>query len=74
MAPVVHGLEQEWGDRINFAFLDIEDPRTEAFQRQLGFRLQPQFFLIDGGGTIVARWFGVVEAQDFEAAFQSAAP
>jgi len=48
MAPVVHGLEQEWGDWINFAFLDIEDPRTEAFQRQLGFRLQPQFFLTDG--------------------------
>ena len=74
MAPVVHGLEQAWGDRINFAFLDIEDLRTETFRRQLGFRLQPQFFLIDGAGTIVARWFGVVEAQDFEAAFQSVAP
>jgi len=74
MAPVVHGLEQEWGDRINFAFLDIEDPRTEAFRRQLGFRVQPHFLLIDGGGTILAQWFGLVEAQDFEAAFQSVAP
>jgi hypothetical protein len=74
MAPVVHGLEQAWSDRITFVSLDIEDLRTETFRRQLGFRLQPQFFLIDGAGTIVARWSGVVEAQDFEAAFQSVAP
>jgi hypothetical protein len=74
MAPVVHGLEQTWGDRITFVSLDIEDPGTGTFRRQLGFRLQPQFFLVDGGGTIVAQWFGLVEPQDFEAAFERLAP
>jgi len=36
MAPVVHGLEQAWGDAIQFVYLDIDDPRTEPFRRQLG--------------------------------------
>jgi len=66
----VHGLENTWGDRINFVYLDIDDPRTEPFRRQLGYRVQPHMFLLDEQGTVVQQWLGYVEAETLEAAFQ----
>ncbi len=29
MAPIVHGLEAEYGDRISFVYLNISDPATQ---------------------------------------------
>jgi hypothetical protein len=59
MAPVVHGLEQRFSDRIDFAYLDIDDPRSDAFKRQFGFRVQPHIFLLDGSGEIIQQWVGI---------------
>jgi hypothetical protein len=70
LAPVVHGLEATWGDQINFVYLDIDDPRTEPFKRQLGYRVQPHMFLLDGEGHIVQQWLGWVEGETLEAAFR----
>ena len=70
MAPVVHGLEAEYYGKINFAFLDANDPATEYYQREFGFRVQPEFYLVDGQGKVVQKWFGYVDAEDFRAAFQ----
>jgi hypothetical protein len=64
----VHGLENTWGDRINFVYLDIDDGRTEAFKRRLGYRVQPHMFLLDGQGNVVNQWLGYVEGETLEAA------
>ncbi len=72
MAPVVHGLEAEYSDQINFAFLDIDDPSNDDFKRALGFRVQPQFFLLDENGEIIQQWAGRVSEEDFRAAFETA--
>lgn len=69
MAPIVHGLESEYYGQINFVYLDIDDPANESFKQQLGFRYQPQFFLIDGAGNIIQQWVGSVSGGDFRAAF-----
>jgi thioredoxin-related protein len=69
MAPIVHGLEAEYYGRIGFAYLDASDPATRTFQQQLGFRVQPEFYLLDGQGNVVKKWFGYVRAEDFRAAF-----
>jgi len=69
----VHGLENTWGDQINFVYLDIDDPRTEPFKRQLGYRVQPHMFLLDEQGTVVQQWLGYVEGETLEAAFQDIA-
>lgn len=53
MAPVVHGLEAKWGHKINFLYLDIDDGRIDIFKRDLGYRLQPHFFLLDAEGNII---------------------
>ena len=66
----MHGLESVWSDRVNFVYLDIDDPRTEPFRRQLGYRVQPHMFLLDEQGTVVQQWLGYVEAETLEAAFQ----
>jgi len=72
MAPVVHGLEAEYSGKINFAFLDADDPATEQFKRDFGFRVQPEFYLVDGQGQVIMKWFGYVSAEEFRAEFQQA--
>lgn len=72
MAPIVHGLEAKYYGKINFAFLDIDDPATANFRTELGFRVQPEFYLIDAEGNVIQKWFGYVPAEDFEAAFAKA--
>ncbi len=69
MVPVVHGLEVEYFGRIQFVYLDIDDPRTMDFKRQFGFRYQPEFRLLDGEGQVVQTWLGRVSAEEFRAAF-----
>ena len=72
MAPIVHGLEAENYDQVNFVFLDADDPATTDYQRQFGFRVQPEFYLLDGEGNVIKKWFGSVDKAEFEAAFKEA--
>lgn len=69
MAPIVHGLEAEYVGRIQFTYLDADDPATKDFQRSLGFAYQPEFYLLDGAGIVLQKWFGYVSADDFRAVF-----
>jgi hypothetical protein len=68
----VHGLEQQYGDKVNFIYLDIDDARNDDFKRPLGFRYQPHLFLLDGEGNITQQWLGFVEREELEAALQAA--
>ena len=72
MAPVVHGLEAEYYGKINFTFLDAGDPATDKFKREFGFRVQPEFYLVDGQGQVIKKWFGYVAEDEFRAEFQKA--
>jgi hypothetical protein len=69
MKPVVHGLEARYAGKIDFIYLDIDDPANDAAKDQLGFWVQPQFFLLDAAGSVVQEWLGPVSADEFEAAF-----
>jgi hypothetical protein len=68
---VVHGLEVEYFDKINFVYLDIDDSRTDEFKRQLGYRVQPHLFLLDGDGNIIQQWLGIVPAADLRSGFDN---
>jgi thioredoxin-related protein len=35
----------------------------------LGFRYQPEFYLLDGQGKLLKKWVGYVSQDEFEAAF-----
>ena len=68
----MHGLEQQYGQNINFIYLDIDDPRNDGFKRQLGYRVQPHLFLLDGNGNVLEEWLGLVSREDLEAGLQAA--
>ena len=68
----MHGLEAEWGGKVDFVYLDIDDPATEPFKRQLGYRVQPHMFLVDGDGLVLQQWLGFVDAATLEAALEQA--
>ena len=66
----MHGLEAEYYDRINFIYLDIDDPANETFKGILDFRYQPQLILLDGNGQILYQWVGPIPREEFVAAFE----
>jgi hypothetical protein len=66
MAPIVHGLENKYGDQMIFTYLDIDDPGTNQFKQALNYRFQPHFFLLDPEGQIINQWVGVVSSQVLE--------
>ena len=69
MAPMVHGLEAEYFGKVQFTYLDADDPLTRDFQRELGFYYQPEFYLLDGGGNVLMKWAGFVSEAEFETGF-----
>jgi thioredoxin-related protein len=71
LAPIVHGLESEYYDKINFVYLDVDDPANETFKEQFDFRYQPQLILLDGEGQIVQQWIGPVPKEEFVIAFEN---
>jgi len=72
MAPIVHGLEAEYGKRMNFVYLDIDDPANDRFKEQLSFRFEPHFFLLDEKGTIIQQWSGSVKEDVLRNAIEAA--
>ena len=68
----MHGLEAKYAGQIDFAYLDIDDPNTETFKRQLGYRYQPHIFLLDGSGKIIDQWVGAVGEVELDTALQAA--
>ena len=69
MAPMVHGLEAKYFGKIKFSYLDADDPNTVDFQRTLGFRYQPELYLLDASGQVLQKWVGFVTQEQLEGVF-----
>jgi len=69
MAPIVHGLETEYFDQVKFSYLDIDDAKNADVKQELGFRVQPEFYLVDSQGNVLQKWVGPVTEQQFQDAF-----
>jgi hypothetical protein len=72
MAPIVHGLEAEYSDRMKFSYLDIDDPASDVLKAALGYRVQPHVFLVDGDGNVIQQWLGFTNEAQFRQAFDQA--
>lgn len=72
MAPIVHGLEQQYRGRIDFLYLDIADERNTQAKQRLGFRATPHFFLLTADGRPLETWQGIVAGSVLDAALQRA--
>jgi hypothetical protein len=64
----VHGLEAKYSGRVRFAFLNADDPWTGRFRRDLGFYVQPEFYLLAADGTVLQKWVGYITEREFDAA------
>jgi cytochrome c-type biogenesis protein len=71
MQPIVHGLEQEYGDRVAFIYVDVDDPAGEEMKRKLGYRFQPHIFLLNAEGEVVVDWLGMVPEESLRGAIES---
>ena len=69
MAPMVHGLEAKYFGKIQFTYLDADDPDTSDFQRTLGFYYQPEVYLLDANGNVLQKWVGYTTQEEFEEVF-----
>ena len=69
MAPMVHGLEAKYFGKVKFSYLDADDPATMEFQRTLGFRSQPELYLLDASGNVLQKWIGFVTHEQLESVF-----
>ena len=70
MAPVVHGLEQEYAGRIDFIYLNIADSANADARRALGFKSTPHFFFLRADGSPVDTLRGVVPADSMRASLE----
>ncbi|MBV6395615.1 MAG: hypothetical protein HFACDABA_01193 [Anaerolineales bacterium] len=74
MAPMVHGLEAKYFGRVIFSYVDADDPRTFDLQRALGFRYQPELYLLDALGTVLQKFVGFTSQEQLESAFAQYLP
>lgn len=72
MAPIVHGLKNEYGDQMVFTFLDIDNPATKAWMDELAYVGRPFYVLLDADGNILHKWSGAVPEADLRAKFEEA--
>jgi len=69
MEPIVHGLENEYGEQLDFIYYDIDAPDSADAMQEYNFRVQPHFILLDVNGEIIQEWFGAVPVDQFVTAF-----
>lgn len=71
MKPVVHRLEADYWGRVDFVYLDRDDPANREVMNRYEFAYQPYFVLIDADGAALQRWLGRVSEDDLRAALDA---
>ena len=68
----MHGLEAEYGNCIDFVYLDIDDPANADAKTRYKFLAQPLLILEDGNGKELWRKFGRIDRAGLEAELKGA--
>jgi hypothetical protein len=61
----VNRLNEQYSDRVDFFYLDVDDVQTPSVMSALAIRDRTTYVIYDAQGNEVHRWFG---ALPFEAA------
>lgn len=60
------GLEDRFEGRVEFVLLDYDDDSLDDIRDQLGITNRTQYVLVDGEGTVLMRWFGILSESAVE--------
>lgn len=67
MRPIVNGLEAEYGDRIDFRYLNAEDGgQGEAAFRDYALRGHPTLVFVAAGGEVAWIRPGIIPEEELE--------
>ncbi len=72
LKPIMDETQAEYGDRVQFAYLDIDDERNAEFKKALGFQAQPHVFLLGADGAVIQTWLGVPTKDELHSALDAA--
>ena len=60
MRPTIHKLQDEYGERVDFIYLDIDADNTKTLRKELEFTgLRPTIVFLSGEGTEIGRMVGM---------------
>jgi len=76
VAPVVLSLDSQYNNRINFIYLDVDDPGTEVVRSMLDYTViaKPRIYLLDPQGIVIRDWIGYVSFEELQEAINSISP
>jgi thiol-disulfide isomerase/thioredoxin len=76
VAPVVLSLDSRYNNRMNFIYLDVDDPGTETIRSKLDYRViaKPRIYLLDSQGIVLRDWTGYVLFEELQEAINSISP
>ena len=66
MAPEVTELKKEFDDKINFVFLNVDNPKWDKFIKQFKVNGIPQINIIDSNSNLLATLTGFQEETTLE--------
>ena len=69
-APSIEKLHQEYGDRINFVMLNIDDPQWATQIADFGASSVPQYTLLTAADQPIETWVGKVPKVIFSQTFE----
>ena len=50
--PIVHGLEREWKEKVQFIHVNFRSPMGKELGRRYGIHHLPVLVLLDGAGQV----------------------
>ena len=72
MAPIVDGLEEEYGGRVAFQRLNVDEQDGKAAAQTYRMRGHPVIVVLDVGGKVIWSRVGVQSVEDVASALDSA--
>ena len=60
------GLEDTFDGQVEFILLDWDDSSLDGQRNELGITDRTQYVLADADGTVVKRWFGILNEGSVE--------
>ena len=70
--PLLKQMEAKWGDKVNFVYLNVDDPmNSNHLQRLSRLKVVPEVILLNGNGEVIKDWVGPPSEADLTSALEN---